>query len=200
MAAPVLQELATQADLRLVGLAEAQELWGLETAAQLRSHLSEAGEVGVRDGDNEATWLDPAPEIFAPAPAVDVVEVVCAGDAFAAGLLAARLGGHGLDRQLANGHRFAERALSSVAEFRSLPAGERPSVPAMAEPFNVSRNPVRGAVLRLVQDGFAQEMRNMGGAAGLSGAPATLGTAGRPATPPDAPRSGCSHRGPRRTH
>lgn len=119
-AAPVLQELANQADLVLVGLDEAQDLWGLETAAQLRDHLPGAGEVVVKDGGNGATWLGPAPEIFAPAPAVDVVEVVGAGDAFAAGFLAARLAGHSLDRQLANGHRFAERAMSTTADFRSL--------------------------------------------------------------------------------
>lgn len=45
---------------------------------------------------------------------------------------------------------------------RSLPAGERLSVPAIAERFNVSRSPVREAVLRLVQDEFAEEMRNRG--------------------------------------
>lgn len=45
---------------------------------------------------------------------------------------------------------------------RSLPAGERLSVPAIAERFNVSRSPVREAVLRLVQDEFAHEARNKG--------------------------------------
>ncbi|POH60143.1 GntR family transcriptional regulator [Arthrobacter glacialis] len=44
----------------------------------------------------------------------------------------------------------------------TLPAGERLSVPAIAERFNVSRSPVREAVLRLVQDEFAQESRNKG--------------------------------------
>lgn len=45
---------------------------------------------------------------------------------------------------------------------RKLPAGERLSVPAIAERFSVSRSPVREAVLRLVQDEFAQEVRNKG--------------------------------------
>lgn len=45
---------------------------------------------------------------------------------------------------------------------RALPAGERLSVPAIAERFNVSRSPVREAVLRLVQDEFAHESRNKG--------------------------------------
>ncbi len=45
---------------------------------------------------------------------------------------------------------------------RTLPAGERLSVPAIAERFKVSRSPVREAVLRLVQDEFAHEVRNRG--------------------------------------
>lgn len=45
---------------------------------------------------------------------------------------------------------------------RRLSAGERLSVPAIAERFQVSRSPVREAVLRLVQNDFAQEIRNRG--------------------------------------
>lgn len=43
-----------------------------------------------------------------------------------------------------------------------LTAGERLSVPALAGRLNVSRSPVREAVMRLVQDGLAVEERNKG--------------------------------------
>lgn len=119
-AGPILQELANQADVVFVGLDEAEELWGLRTPEQIRSHLPGAAEVVVKDGGNGATWLGKGGEEFVPAPKVDVVEVVGAGDAFAAGFLASRLTGEKPSDQLANGHRFAERAMSSTADFRSL--------------------------------------------------------------------------------
>ncbi len=45
---------------------------------------------------------------------------------------------------------------------RTLQAGDRLSVPAIAERFSVSRSPVREAVLRLVQEEFAVEEHNKG--------------------------------------
>lgn len=63
------------------------------------------------------------------------------------------------------GDRVADtiyRQLRDEILSHTLAAGERLSVPAIAERFNVSRSPVREAVLRLVQDEFAQESRNKG--------------------------------------
>lgn len=119
-AAPVLQALANQSDIVLVGLDEAQELWGCENPEDVRALLPDAGEIVIKDGANGATWLAGGESRFVPAPVVEVVEVVGAGDAFAAGFLAARLSGEDIAGQLLAGHHFAARAMSSSADFRSI--------------------------------------------------------------------------------
>jgi 2-dehydro-3-deoxygluconokinase len=88
-AGPVLAKLAARADIVFVGLDEAQSLWGVETAADVRALLPEPATVVVKDGAVGAYSDD----VFVAAPAVDVIEPVGAGDAFAAGYL------HGLIRK-----------------------------------------------------------------------------------------------------
>lgn len=119
-AGPVLQALANQSDVVLVGLDEAEELWGLATPAQVRDFLADAGEIVVKDGGHGATWMSGDKSLFVPAPVIEVVEAVGAGDAFAAGFLHARLSGEDIGGQLLRGHHFAERAMSSTADFCSI--------------------------------------------------------------------------------
>lgn len=116
----VLRDLADQADVVMVGLDEAQTLWGCATAEDVQSFLTQAGEIVVKDGGIGATWLRELDRVFVPAPAATVVEVVGAGDAFAAGFLHSRLSGETIAEQLLAGHHFAARAMSSPADFRSL--------------------------------------------------------------------------------
>ncbi|POH60360.1 carbohydrate kinase [Arthrobacter glacialis] len=119
-AGPVLRALANQSDVVLVGLDEAQDLWGCTTPADIQAFVPDAGELVIKDGAKGATWLGAGDISFVPTPTVDVVEVVGAGDAFAAGFLYSRLSGATVAEQLLMGHRFAARAMSSPADFRSL--------------------------------------------------------------------------------
>ncbi|WP_217999714.1 sugar kinase [Curtobacterium ammoniigenes] len=100
-AGPVLRALANRADIVFVGLDEAAALWGSQSAADVRAALPGPRYVVVKDGDVGATEFGPAGRVFVPAIPTDVVEAVGAGDAFAAGYLAAMLRTAALDDDLA---------------------------------------------------------------------------------------------------
>jgi 2-dehydro-3-deoxygluconokinase len=116
-AAPVLLDLARRCDLVFVGRDEAQTLWGTATAADVRALIGAGNRLVVKDGDVGAHAFVGRREDFVPAHRVDVVEPVGAGDAFAAGFLAADLAGKPPDAALERGHRFAVRALATTGDF-----------------------------------------------------------------------------------
>ncbi|GAA3013719.1 sugar kinase [Actinokineospora diospyrosa] len=108
----VLRELADRADTVLVGADEAETVWGATTPAQVRAVLPNPGTLVVKQGAVGATLLrHDRPEVFEPALAVEVVEPVGAGDAFAAGYLAATLDGAAPSRALRCGHVRAATVL-----------------------------------------------------------------------------------------
>ncbi|WP_082403584.1 sugar kinase [Saccharothrix sp. NRRL B-16348] len=113
----VLRSLAAKADVVLVGDDEAEALWGVSEPLAVREVLPEPGTVVVKQGAQGATVLavGEAP-VFEPALAVDVVEPVGAGDAFAAGFLAARLAGEPPARCLRSGHLAAAGALCTLSD------------------------------------------------------------------------------------
>ncbi|WP_082485484.1 sugar kinase [Rathayibacter sp. Leaf296] len=119
-AADRLRHLADAADLVLVGRDEAEELWGTADAAAIRALLARPRLLVVKDADVEATafvrtaGVDTV--VSVPAPRVEVVEATGAGDAFAAGFLAALLAGAGARRALTAGHRMAGSALRTVGD------------------------------------------------------------------------------------
>ena len=78
--------------------------------------LAEAvgGEAVVTDGPRGAHWSDGERVLSAPAPAVTVVDPTGAGDAFAAGFLAATVGGVAPDAALAHGHELAALACANT--------------------------------------------------------------------------------------
>ena len=120
-AAEVLLNYARQATYTFVGLDEAQTLWpGLGTARDVRDLIGDSGMLIVKDGAVGATEFDGIASAFVPASVVEVVEVVGAGDAFAAGWLSAMLEGSEAHGRLARGHQFAARALSSTSDFQPL--------------------------------------------------------------------------------
>ena len=96
-AASALLPLARRADLVFVGLDEAECLWHTATADDVRALLPEPTTLVVKDGDVGATEFRRAAgadhRTFVPAIPTEVVEAVGAGDAFAAGYLAALLQG-----------------------------------------------------------------------------------------------------------
>lgn len=115
-AAEVLRAIAVRCDLVFIGLDEASALWGIETPGEIAAMLPGA-RVVVKDGAVGAHVLGGDRAAFVPAPPVEVIEPVGAGDAFAAGFLAAQLRGDDDHASLANGHRYAARALSTVGDF-----------------------------------------------------------------------------------
>lgn len=116
-AAETLLGLARRADVVLVGRDEGEALWDAPAAEDIHEHLAPRGTLVVKDGAVGATEFGAGSPVFVAAPAVDVVEVVGAGDAFAAGYLSALLHGSRADERLALGHRLAGRTLRSIEDY-----------------------------------------------------------------------------------
>ncbi|MFJ2606645.1 sugar kinase [Streptomyces sp. NPDC091279] len=121
-AGAVLLGLARRADLVLVGADEALEVWGLDGAEAVRRALPEPRTLVVKDGAHGATVHDEHGVTFVPAPRVDVVAAVGAGDAFAAGYLSATLRGLPVRDRLRHGHLMAAAALTTPGDLAVPPA------------------------------------------------------------------------------
>jgi 2-dehydro-3-deoxygluconokinase len=102
-----LLDLARRADLVFCGLDEAQSLWGVTDPRQLRDLLRGPDLLVVKQGAEGATAVRGDESWFQPAPRVEVVEPVGAGDAFAAGFLHRFLDDAPLPECLAEGARLA---------------------------------------------------------------------------------------------
>jgi 2-dehydro-3-deoxygluconokinase len=127
-AGPALLSLARLATFVFTGLDEAHQLWGCTTAAEIRDLLPEPAEVIVKDGPREAVALTAGGRASAAPLQVDVVDVIGAGDAFAAGYLASRLRGGGPERALRVGHAIAAAVITSPTDH-----GSRFDIAALAE-------------------------------------------------------------------
>ena len=123
VAGPRLLELASMSTVVLVGLDEAETLWGCTTAEQVSALLPGPRHLVIKDSATEAVEFvreqnQPERVWRVPAHRVDVVEPVGAGDAFAAGYLAGLLRGDRSGDRLALGHSFAAWTLGTRADFR----------------------------------------------------------------------------------
>ncbi len=108
----VLAELADRADIVLTGDDEAVQVWGTGDPVRLRAAVPGPMTLVVKHGERGATLVEGnEPPVFAPALQVDVVEPVGAGDAFAAGFLAATLRGDDPATRLRRGHLQAAATL-----------------------------------------------------------------------------------------
>jgi 2-dehydro-3-deoxygluconokinase len=107
----VLRELADAADIVLAGSDEARAVWGTGDPDALRALLPGPKTLVVKHGARGATVVEDGTTTFQPGLRVDVVEPVGAGDAFAAGYLAAHLAGEPPARRLRVGHLQAAAAL-----------------------------------------------------------------------------------------
>ena len=112
----VLADLAKAADVVFVGRDEAAGLWGTTDAESIRRVLPAVPELVVKDADIEAVSFRGAQVTRVPATQVDIVEPTGAGDAFAAGWIAAWLDGLGAKDRLARAHRGAREALLSAGD------------------------------------------------------------------------------------
>lgn len=123
-AGPLLAALADCSDVVLVGLDEAQRLWGCETAADVRKVLPNPDTVILKDDARGAYSLRHQGDIFVTAQQVDVVEPVGAGDAFAAGYLSGLLRGIDERDRLRMGHLVAAQALGVTGDQAPVPPPE----------------------------------------------------------------------------
>jgi ribokinase len=113
---PEFLDWAEGAGLLLPNVPEASALTGESDPERAARALAERfDEVVVTLGAEGALWTDGSEVLRVPAEPVESVEdTTGAGDAFAAGLLAARLGGAGVSEALAAGCRLAARAVKQV--------------------------------------------------------------------------------------
>ena len=107
----VLRGLANAADIVFLGDDEALEVFGTGDPLALRELLPDPAMLVVKHGARGASVIERDAPVFQPALKVKVVEPVGAGDAFAAGFLAATLAGDDLPRRLRAGHLQAATAL-----------------------------------------------------------------------------------------
>ncbi|QAV70589.1 sugar kinase [Salinibacterium sp. UTAS2018] len=119
-AGPTLLALAQQCDIVLVGLDEAEVLWGTTTPDAVRALLPDPRILVIKDGDVGATEFSGDDRVFVPAHKVDVVEAVGAGDAFAAGYLSGYLAGSTAEQRLSLGHDRAALVLQSTTDLPTL--------------------------------------------------------------------------------
>ncbi|MEU6145923.1 sugar kinase [Streptomyces sp. NPDC047081] len=117
-----LLELARRADLVFVGEDEAEEVWGLHGAHAVRAAFPDPETLVVKQGGRGATVFAKGDVTFVPAPRVDVVAAVGAGDAFAAGFLSATLRGLPMKARVRHGHLTAAAALTVPGDLAPPPA------------------------------------------------------------------------------
>ncbi|MEU8550753.1 sugar kinase [Streptomyces roseoverticillatus] len=134
----VLSSLARRSDLVFVGEDEAEAAWGLHGPAAIRSALPEPRILVVKRGAAGATayvrtstaasaggpeegGAHPDAVVSVPAPSVDVVAPVGAGDAFAAGFLSGTLRGLPPEQCLRHGHLMAAAALTAPGDVAAPP-------------------------------------------------------------------------------
>ncbi|WP_241826792.1 sugar kinase [Streptomyces graminilatus] len=119
----VLLELARRADIVFVGADEAEDAWGLEGERAIADALPEPGLVVVKQGEGVTVAFGKDTDaVRVPAPRVDVVAAVGAGDAFAAGFLSATLRDLPVRDRIRHGHLMAAAALTSPGDLAAPPA------------------------------------------------------------------------------
>jgi 2-dehydro-3-deoxygluconokinase len=127
-----LLDLARLASYVFVGLDEAHALWGCATADEIRGLIPAPAELIVKDGPRPAVAYTTDGEVVSAEPRpTEIVDVVGAGDAFAAGYLAARLPGDNAQprpsgsaqRALRAGHAIAAAVIASPSDH-----GERAAI------------------------------------------------------------------------
>ncbi|MDG4819169.1 sugar kinase [Micromonospora sp. WMMD956] len=158
-AADVLRDLADRADIVLVGLDEAERLWGAADPQAVRRLLPRPATVVVKDGAVGATALPrTGPAVFVPALRAPVVEPVGAGDAFAAGYLSAVLRGLDQAAALRCGHVVAVRALAVPGDCAPPPRRrDLDGVVALTADRWAALDPVAAGLLHGLTDGPADE-------------------------------------------
>ncbi|AOS64740.1 sugar kinase [Actinoalloteichus hymeniacidonis] len=119
----VLAELCDLADVVLVGSDEAETVLGTADPVRLREILPNPTSLVIKNDAHEAAVVDREGRVTAvPALRVEVVDSIGAGDAFAAGYLAAMLRGESAPRSLRLGHLCAALVLTVAEDHGPPPA------------------------------------------------------------------------------
>jgi 2-dehydro-3-deoxygluconokinase len=113
-AADVLAPFVDAADIALLGSDEALAVFGTGDPAELRRLFSGPRWLIVKDDAHAAIGYDRLSRVEVAPSAVDVVEAIGAGDAFAAGLLAGLASHASLEHAMLTAHKTAAQALASV--------------------------------------------------------------------------------------
>ncbi|MCU1527914.1 MAG: kdgK [Frondihabitans sp.] len=116
-----LLDLARASDIVFVGLDEAERLWGSRSAEEVRGLVPSPAALVVKDGPREVVSFLGDETTREPAREVPVVDVVGAGDAFAAGWLSGYLDGRSARTRLRMGHYVASRVVMSPSDAAPLP-------------------------------------------------------------------------------
>ncbi|MFB9572247.1 sugar kinase [Streptomyces yanii] len=131
----VLLELCNAADLLLLGADEAEAAFGLSSHAAIRAAFPAPATVVVKDSEHQVTALNAdGTTVSEPALVVEVVEPTGAGDAFAAGYLAATLRGLDQRSRLRLGHLTAATALTTHGDHGVPPSPELTAALLAASP------------------------------------------------------------------
>jgi 2-dehydro-3-deoxygluconokinase len=120
-----LLELARASDVVFVGRDEATSIWGTTSAESVRDLIPEPLHLIVKDGAHEAVSFTPEGVFREPAHTVEIVDVVGAGDGFAAGWLSGMLQGMNEPARLRMGHGVASRVVQSPTDSAELPPAPR---------------------------------------------------------------------------
>ncbi|NWL10333.1 2-keto-3-deoxygluconate kinase [Paenarthrobacter nitroguajacolicus] len=120
-AATELLALARASDIVFVGRDEAENVWGTKDAESIKELIPEPSYLIVKDGSHEAVSFTPSGVFREPARAVDVVDVVGAGDGFAAGWLSGLMHDRSEPVRLRMGHGVASRVVQSPTDSADLP-------------------------------------------------------------------------------
>jgi 2-dehydro-3-deoxygluconokinase len=115
-AGPTLLGLARRCDTVFVGRDEAETVWGAKRVDEIRKLVDDPVQLVVKDGAVGAHAFDGDGSTFVPSPAVELVDAVGAGDAFAAGYLSAVLDGEAADAALARGHELAALVVTTTTD------------------------------------------------------------------------------------
>jgi 2-dehydro-3-deoxygluconokinase len=121
-AAQTLLALAQASDIVFVGVDEAEQLWQVDSPEAARDLLGGASRLVVKNGADDASEFGSGTRVSVPAPSVDVVEPVGAGDAFAAGWLVGMLRELPPRQRLRLGHLCAAHAMLRADDHSRLPA------------------------------------------------------------------------------
>ncbi|WP_331765982.1 sugar kinase [Embleya sp. NBC_00896] len=131
----ILLDLCNAADLLFLGADEAEAAFGLSGNAAIRAAFPAPATVVVKNSEHHVTALNAdGTTVSEPALVVEVVEPTGAGDAFAAGYLAATLRGLDQRSRLRLGHVTAATALTTHGDHGTPPSPDLTAVLLAASP------------------------------------------------------------------